>query len=1703
MRKKTSAKLLLASGVMLGFFNQGVQALGLGKITVTSALNQPLSAQIALTSVRPGETDEMLVKLASEQAFSQAGVDRPFYLTRLRFNVVTNTDGTKAIQITSDQPVKEPFLSFLVDVDWTRGRLVREYTVLLDPPVYTTRNNERLANTAPVPVTAPQVATPSTVPPALIQRTPDVDDGTFFETEAADSEYASRFEPVATSTVDLDLPPLDVQSVPEAVSTAEPAQVEPAQVESIQAEPVQPVIAVDSFDDTEFEDNSVDLDDLDEEFYDSLTDEDIGTTSDVVQTASAEAVSDDEDTFFVDTDDIDNSVDVASDDSLDDSDPVLDNVSAEFDATRQLDELPGIAVELDDTLDYDIERTEQLMTAFQEEDQNSFFAEDDFFADQAAGDANQPYQPPEYDDTLLPFDTAADTSANIAAARPATDVDSFPQGVIPEDPVDSYEVTNSLSIPNEYTVERGDTLGEIAARLKGSDVNINQAMIAILRNNPEAFVNNNINRLRTGAVLRYPADTAINARAALTEVQAQNSVWREYRDTLIAAQSQVDNDFVSDNRFDDVDSSFSDEPRDDLPTEQRLALVAPAEDAEAAREASGQESDTAGSLVDDDEAFRLQEDLAAQQLEREELESRLSDLEQQQETMQRIAELENQRLAELQAQAGDLNATDADITGTVDDPEIGLVPPEQDDLSSNAVFDEIEPEIIEPEMIEPGIVDSGVTPESDLESGLAPEIAEATVETVEPVVAESNAPSVAVGSEGLLSQARQFVFSPAGMGISGGLLALLIGLGVYLFKRKKDDDEFDFVADPAFDDETAIVPETNADANADQPGITEVDAQDDEIRSVNDLEVTAQEPESNAGLTEPNVSSPNVSSIDDLPDTVQLDTDKDAAAGHTTDHTAKAAVAALAVTGAAAASRLSDDTSGNDAPMSYDLDSYMEEDPSLMQRIKGLFSRKKKPEPSFEEIMANEPDQNVASIPTEDDKTSIQPQKLPTHEQVEPPEDIVDAPVTANLSEAAKQTDTEAQTSKLISVEEDNAIIEEANVYLNYNLYDQAEEVLQGAIKTYPDHVDYQAKLLEVYYTVNNQPAFVEHAQKLHDQLNGRQHVSWDKAVAMGQEIAPDNPLFADATTPLDVDTFVARGDNDNESDKDAAAATAAAAGAALAGVAANAVSADSSPDIDLTEASPDPLDDAPTDYDKSMALDANGELRIAEDNSLNDIKTRADENPYPDNVDPADVQEFDLSDATDSSDLTDDDTAIDIAFDTSSFDRQTLLENASAVDEMDIQQEETRSALSVDDLVDDSELTELEFDSGDIHDEISEPTMNMAGEGDLSDSAKPAMTGDDLLDPSAPESLDDVTIALNQAEDTDAMIDELDVNFDEATASTTEAITKTEALTTELAIDLEEESEITMAQDFSDLHVPDDIPVADNPLTVDQTPDNLVSPAAAATSVAATTVAATSVAATTVAATAAIASAFAGDAKAKAKAQEDPTETDLDVDVDLDFAADELGLNDEEAETGEIDSDLELDIDLDSDDDDSTIALNVDDLEMTNSHIIEDLNARTGNFGDEDLPLEALSEQASDASVSDTWEDADDVDSIELSDEELDDLSLDNNYDDTEGEAITRSVDVAVDGETDNSEAEYAHALDMDEDDTVVAGDEDLINLGDLGMDLEGDEVETKLDLARAYIGIGDSEGAASTLDEVMSEGDETQRKQAEELREELESIT
>ena len=112
-------------------------ALGLGEIEVKSFLNQPLNAEIEVLSARPGEIDDLLVSLASRDAFSRAGLTRPRHLSDLRFSVRKNEEGDEAvIVITTKSGVKEPFLNFLIEADWSKGRLLREYTILLDPPFF-------------------------------------------------------------------------------------------------------------------------------------------------------------------------------------------------------------------------------------------------------------------------------------------------------------------------------------------------------------------------------------------------------------------------------------------------------------------------------------------------------------------------------------------------------------------------------------------------------------------------------------------------------------------------------------------------------------------------------------------------------------------------------------------------------------------------------------------------------------------------------------------------------------------------------------------------------------------------------------------------------------------------------------------------------------------------------------------------------------------------------------------------------------------------------------------------------------------------------------------------------------------------------------------------------------------------------------------------------------------------------------------------------------------------------------------------------------------------------------------------------------------------------------------------------------------------------------------------------------------------------
>lgn len=109
-------------------------ALGLGALKVKSALNEPLNAEIDFTSISKKELSKLTVALAPRQDFNAAGVDRAPYLGDVKFALSKRLNGQPFVQLTSEQPIREPFLHFLVQVEWAGGRLVREFTALIDPP---------------------------------------------------------------------------------------------------------------------------------------------------------------------------------------------------------------------------------------------------------------------------------------------------------------------------------------------------------------------------------------------------------------------------------------------------------------------------------------------------------------------------------------------------------------------------------------------------------------------------------------------------------------------------------------------------------------------------------------------------------------------------------------------------------------------------------------------------------------------------------------------------------------------------------------------------------------------------------------------------------------------------------------------------------------------------------------------------------------------------------------------------------------------------------------------------------------------------------------------------------------------------------------------------------------------------------------------------------------------------------------------------------------------------------------------------------------------------------------------------------------------------------------------------------------------------------------------------------------------------------
>ena len=141
--------------VILGWLCPGVaSALGLGELTLHSYLNEPLVAEIDLLEVEVLTSDQIRIQLASREDFKRAGVERQYFLTDLKFELTFDEEGNSRLTVTSSERVREPFLNFLVEARWPNGRIVREYTILLDPPAFSGPESGVIA-TVTVPTSRP------------------------------------------------------------------------------------------------------------------------------------------------------------------------------------------------------------------------------------------------------------------------------------------------------------------------------------------------------------------------------------------------------------------------------------------------------------------------------------------------------------------------------------------------------------------------------------------------------------------------------------------------------------------------------------------------------------------------------------------------------------------------------------------------------------------------------------------------------------------------------------------------------------------------------------------------------------------------------------------------------------------------------------------------------------------------------------------------------------------------------------------------------------------------------------------------------------------------------------------------------------------------------------------------------------------------------------------------------------------------------------------------------------------------------------------------------------------------------------------------------------------------------------------------------------------------------------------------------------
>ncbi len=230
-------------------------AVGMGGINVTSALGRPLKAEIALVALDKVDISSITVRLASPAEFKSAGIDYPYAIPKLTFTVETRADGEPYVKLISTQPVNEPFISLLLELSWSSGKLLREYTFLLDPEGFVAEQ-PKAAEVQPVEPVAPLAAASAVAaeaaplaaePGTSLLPAPVLAAGALAAASAPEPAGVETAVPAAeagalaaaSAPAQPDVSP-DMEAKDLAAEATAPAKAEPAKAEPAKAEPGAP-----------------------------------------------------------------------------------------------------------------------------------------------------------------------------------------------------------------------------------------------------------------------------------------------------------------------------------------------------------------------------------------------------------------------------------------------------------------------------------------------------------------------------------------------------------------------------------------------------------------------------------------------------------------------------------------------------------------------------------------------------------------------------------------------------------------------------------------------------------------------------------------------------------------------------------------------------------------------------------------------------------------------------------------------------------------------------------------------------------------------------------------------------------------------------------------------------------------------------------------------------------------------------------------------------------------------------------------------------------------------------------------------------------------------------------------------------------------------------------------------------------------------